>query len=169
MLLPAALPPVLTGLHNGLSLAWMFMVAAELIAASCGLGYLLTDGRETGRADIMLAATVLPALLGKLSDSAMGMLERRSLIWRAPRRCWDEVGLKEYGDALPKQLWRPGAARRDRARPVSRTARSESSYVLRICACDTLLPGGTLWVSHTLPPMVDPAPTVIRPRMVAPA
>ena len=82
VLLPAALPSVLTGLRNGLSLAWMFMVAAELIAASRGLGYLLTDGRETGRADIMLAAIVLLALLGKLSDSAMQALERRSLAWR---------------------------------------------------------------------------------------
>jgi hypothetical protein len=58
----------------------MFMVATELIAASRGLGYLLTDGRETGRADIMLAAIVLLALLGKLSDSAMGAVECRH--WR---------------------------------------------------------------------------------------
>jgi hypothetical protein len=57
VLLPAALPAILTGLRNGLSLAWMFMVAAELIAASKGLGYLLSDGRETSRADIVLAAS----------------------------------------------------------------------------------------------------------------
>ena len=82
VLLPAALPSVLTGLRNGLSLAWMFMVAAELIAASRGLGYLLTDGRESSRADIMLAAIVLLALLGKASDSAMQALERRLLAWR---------------------------------------------------------------------------------------
>lgn len=82
VLLPAALPAVLTGLRNGLSLAWMFMVAAELIAASQGLGYLLTDGRESSRADIMLAAIVLLALLGKASDSAMGALEKRLLSWR---------------------------------------------------------------------------------------
>jgi len=82
VLLPAALPSVLTGLRNGLSLAWMFMVAAELIAASHGLGYLLTDGRESSRADIMLAAIVLLALLGKASDSAMQALERRWLAWR---------------------------------------------------------------------------------------
>ena len=44
VLLPAALPAVLTGLRNGLSLAWMFMVAAELIAATRGLGYLLESG-----------------------------------------------------------------------------------------------------------------------------
>ncbi|XHS78283.1 ABC transporter permease [Burkholderiaceae bacterium UC74_6] len=82
VLLPAALPAVLTGLRNGLSLAWMFMVAAELIAASRGLGYLLTDGRETSRADIVLAAIALLALLGKLSDSLMGALEARALHWR---------------------------------------------------------------------------------------
>lgn len=82
VLLPAALPALLTGLRNGLSLAWMFMVAAELIAASRGLGYLLTDGRETGRADLVLAAIVLLAVLGKLSDSAMAAVERRALHWR---------------------------------------------------------------------------------------
>ncbi len=81
-LLPAALPSVMTGLRNGLSLAWMFMVAGELIAASNGLGTLLTDGRETSRADLVLAAIVLLALLGKLSDTAMAALERRLLHWR---------------------------------------------------------------------------------------
>ncbi len=82
VLLPASLPAVLTGLRNGLSLAWMFMVAAELIAATRGLGYLLTDGRETGRADIVLAAIVLLALLGKLTDTGMQRLETRWLAWR---------------------------------------------------------------------------------------
>lgn len=82
VLLPAALPSILTGLRNGLSLAWMFMVAAELIAASRGLGYLLTEGRESSRADIMLAAIVLLAVLGKISDSAMQAFERRQLAWR---------------------------------------------------------------------------------------
>ncbi len=82
VLLPAALPSLMTGLRNGLSLAWMFMVAAELIAASKGLGYLLNDGRETGRADIVLAAIFLLALLGKASDTAMRALEQRLLAWR---------------------------------------------------------------------------------------
>jgi len=82
VLLPAALPSILTGLRNGLSLAWMFMVAAELIAASKGLGYLLSDGRETSRADIVLAAIVLLAILGKISDGLMQRLERRLLRWR---------------------------------------------------------------------------------------
>ncbi|NVM77598.1 sulfonate transport system permease protein [Duganella sp. SG902] len=82
VLLPAALPAILTGLRNGLSLAWMFMVAAELIAASKGLGYLLSDGRETSRADIVLAAIFLLAILGKISDTLMAAIEKRSLAWR---------------------------------------------------------------------------------------
>ena len=82
VLLPAAMPSILTGLRNGLSLAWMFMVAAELIAASQGLGYLLSDGRETSRADLVLAAIVLLAILGKISDSLMAAIERRGLAWR---------------------------------------------------------------------------------------
>ena len=80
--LPAALPNVLTGLRLGLSLGWMFLVAAELMASSAGLGYLLTDGRETGRTDLMLVAILVLALLGKLSDSLLRALEQHLLAWR---------------------------------------------------------------------------------------
>lgn len=82
ILLPAALPSIFTGLRTSLSLAWMFLVAAELIAATRGLGYLLSDGRETSRPDIVIAAIVLLALLGKLSDSVLKALETRTLHWR---------------------------------------------------------------------------------------
>lgn len=82
ILLPTSLPSLYTGLRVGLSLAWMFLVAAELIAATRGLGYLLTDGRETSRPDIVLAAILLLAVLGKLSDSVLKSLERRALAWR---------------------------------------------------------------------------------------
>ncbi|WP_186096672.1 ABC transporter permease [Burkholderia gladioli] len=82
ILLPAALPQIFTGLRTGPSLAWMFMVAAELIAATRGLGFLLSDGRETGRPDLVFGAILLLALLGKLSDGAMRRIERRWLGWR---------------------------------------------------------------------------------------
>ncbi|HDR8923869.1 ABC transporter permease [Burkholderia vietnamiensis] len=82
ILLPAALPQLFTGLRTGLSLAWMFVVAAELIAATRGLGYLLSDGRETGRPDIVFGAIILLALMGKLTDGAMKALEARVLVWR---------------------------------------------------------------------------------------
>ncbi len=80
--LPAALPSLFTGLRAGLGLSWMFLVAAELIAATSGLGYLLTDGRETGRPDIVLAAILLLGALGKLSDSLLKAAEHRKLAWR---------------------------------------------------------------------------------------
>lgn len=82
ILLPAALPGLFTGLRSGLSLAWMFLVAAELIAATKGLGYLLTDGRETSRPDLVLASIIVLALLGKLSDGLLAALETRLLAWR---------------------------------------------------------------------------------------
>jgi len=82
ILLPASLPSIFTGLRTALGLAWMFLVAAELIAAAQGLGYLLSDGRETSRPDIVLAAIFLIALLGKTSDSLLHAIEVRSLYWR---------------------------------------------------------------------------------------
>jgi sulfonate transport system permease protein len=82
VLLPAALPNLFTGLRGALSLSWMFVVAAELIAATRGLGYLLSDGRETSRPDLVIAAIFLLAILGKLTDSLLKWLEGRALHWR---------------------------------------------------------------------------------------
>jgi len=82
ILLPAAMPGLFTGLRSGLSMAWMFLVAAELIAATKGLGYLLSDGRETSRPDIVLAAILALAVLGKLSDGVLAAIERRCVSWR---------------------------------------------------------------------------------------
>lgn len=86
ILLPASLPYLFAGLRGGLSLAWMFLVAAELIAATRGVGYLLSDGRESSRPDLVLAAILILALLGKLSDSLLRLLEQRCLRWRDAHR-----------------------------------------------------------------------------------
>lgn len=82
ILIPASLPGIFTGLRAALSLGWMFLVAAELIASTQGLGYLLSDGRETGRVDFVFIAILSLALLGKLSDSLLRAVERRVLAWR---------------------------------------------------------------------------------------
>lgn len=81
VLFPAALPSLLTGLRLGLVQGWLFLVAAELLGASEGLGFLLTDGANTGRVDIVVLSIVLLALLGKTSDWLLGLLERRLLRW----------------------------------------------------------------------------------------
>jgi sulfonate transport system permease protein len=81
IVLPAALPSLLTGLRIGLGQAWLFLVAAELIASTKGLGFLLIDGQNSARADVMLVGILLLALLGKSSDGALRLLERRLLLW----------------------------------------------------------------------------------------
>ena len=68
ILLPAVLPAYVIALRVGLGLGWMFVVAAELIGASEGLGYLLLDGQQLGKPAQILAAIVIFAILGKTTD-----------------------------------------------------------------------------------------------------
>jgi sulfonate transport system permease protein len=86
VLLPSALPALLTGLRIGLAQAWLFLVAAELIAASRGLGFMLIDSQNTGRADVIVLTIAILALLGKLTDWLLERLERRLLRWQPPFR-----------------------------------------------------------------------------------
>ena len=74
--LPAVVPSLFSGLRLALAQSWLFLVAAELIASSQGLGYLLTESQNNGRTDRLLLAIVLLAILGKLSDAVLGVVER---------------------------------------------------------------------------------------------
>ena len=82
ILVPAALPAWLTGVRGGLGLAWMFVIAAELMGASEGLGYLLVDGQMTGNAAQILGALLLFAILGKLTDGLLVLSTRRLVAWQ---------------------------------------------------------------------------------------
>lgn len=73
--LPAVLPSVVSGLRLALAQAWLFLVAAELLGASMGLGFLLTDSQNNGRTDRLLLAIVLLAILGKITDALVGLFE----------------------------------------------------------------------------------------------
>lgn len=77
--LPAALPSVVAGLRLAMAQSWLFLVAAELIASSMGLGFLLMDSGNNGRIDRMILAIVLLALLGKTSDALIGLAEKHLL------------------------------------------------------------------------------------------
>ncbi|MFC5380783.1 ABC transporter permease [Aquipuribacter nitratireducens] len=79
VLLPSAAPSLLAGARLGLAQAWLFLVAAELIASSQGLGFLLVDSQNTGRVDGILLAIVLLAVIGKLSDVVLALVEKRVL------------------------------------------------------------------------------------------
>ena len=82
ILVPATLPAYLTGLRSGLGLGWMFVVAAEIMGASQGLGFLLVDGQQTGRPALIIAAIILFAVFGKLTDLALAAMARRALAWQ---------------------------------------------------------------------------------------
>jgi sulfonate transport system permease protein len=83
LILPATLPEYIIGLRSGLGLAWMFVVAAELLGASSGIGYLMVDGEMTGRAAVILASVILFAVFGKATDWMMNAVGRRLLGHRA--------------------------------------------------------------------------------------
>jgi len=82
IILPAALPAFLTGVRGGLGLGWMFVVAAELLGASRGLGFLLDYGQNISRPEITLSSILLFAILGKLTDALVVALQRRVLSWQ---------------------------------------------------------------------------------------
>ena len=83
LILPAVLPEYIVGLRSGLGLAWMFVVAAELLGASSGIGYLMVDGEMTGRAAVILASVILFAVFGKATDWMMNAVGRKLLGHRA--------------------------------------------------------------------------------------
>ncbi|MDC7982491.1 ABC transporter permease, partial [Rhodoplanes sp. TEM] len=68
ILLPAVLPGYVVSLRAGLGLGWMFVVAAEFMGASEGLGYLLVDGQQLGKPAEIVAAIVAFAVIGKTTD-----------------------------------------------------------------------------------------------------
>src|SRR5579883_735665 len=80
--LPVTLPSYFIALRTGLGLGWMFVVAAEFMGASEGLGFLLVDGQETGNPQRILASIVAFALLGKLTDGLLALLAARALRWQ---------------------------------------------------------------------------------------
>jgi sulfonate transport system permease protein len=68
ILLPAVLPSYVVALRSGLGLGWMFVVAAEFMGASEGLGFLLVDGQQLGKPAQIVAAIVAFAIIGKTTD-----------------------------------------------------------------------------------------------------
>ena len=82
ILLPAVLPAWVISLRSGLGLGFMFVVAAEFMGASEGLGYLLVDGQQLGKADQILAAIVAFALLGKAADSFLLLVTKPFIAWQ---------------------------------------------------------------------------------------
>jgi NitT/TauT family transport system permease protein len=83
VIFPAALPRVLTGLRVSLGVAWLVVVAAEMIAVNSGLGYLVIDSRNAGkRYDLVIAAMLLIGVIGLALNTLVRQVERlRAVRW----------------------------------------------------------------------------------------
>ncbi len=82
ILLPAVLPAYVISLRSGLGLGWMFVVAAEFMGASEGLGYLLTDGQLLGKPAQSVAASIGFAILGRITDWLIQLIAAPFLRWQ---------------------------------------------------------------------------------------
>jgi NitT/TauT family transport system permease protein len=87
VVIPAVLPQIIVGMRVSLGIAWLVVVAAEMIALRSGLGYLIIDSRNAGnRYDLVVAGMVIIGLTGLLLDAMMRRLERlKAVRWRYAR------------------------------------------------------------------------------------
>ncbi|MFL0195281.1 ABC transporter permease [Clostridium sp. WILCCON 0269] len=81
IIFPSALPSIFTGLRIGIGSAWMSVVGAELIAASSGIGYLISYARELSQPDVMLVGVFSIGIIGLLIDTFIKIVEKRVLKW----------------------------------------------------------------------------------------
>ncbi len=82
VVIPAAAGPILTGMRISMTLAWTLVVAAELIAAQVGLGFMIMDATTFYRIPIVFIGIITIGLVGLVLESALLLLERRVLHWR---------------------------------------------------------------------------------------
>jgi len=87
VVIPAVLPQIIVGMRISLGVAWLVVVAAEMIALRSGLGYLIIDSRNAGnRYDLVVAAMIIIGITGLLLDGTMRRLERvKAVRWRYAR------------------------------------------------------------------------------------
>jgi sulfonate transport system permease protein len=81
IVLPGALPSILTGVRYALATAWLALVVAETIGAESGIGFLAMDAREFLRTDVIVLTIAIYALIGVAADAIARLLERRLLAW----------------------------------------------------------------------------------------
>jgi NitT/TauT family transport system permease protein len=87
VVIPAVLPEIIVGMRIGLGVAWLVVVAAEMVALNSGLGYLIMDSRNAGnRYDLVIASMIIIGVIGLLLDGATRLLERMNTVkWRYVR------------------------------------------------------------------------------------
>jgi sulfonate transport system permease protein len=83
VVLPGAMPQMLTGLRQSLGIAWLALIVAETVSASSGLGYLINHARDFLQIDVIVVGLAVYSVLGLVTDALVRYLESRALAWRA--------------------------------------------------------------------------------------
>ncbi|OPH57640.1 ABC transporter permease [Paenibacillus ferrarius] len=82
LILPASLPGILLGLRLSVAISWLGLVVAELIGSQEGIGFLINYGKQNSSAELIFVGVIIFAIIGKLVDSLVRLLERKWLSWR---------------------------------------------------------------------------------------
>lgn len=80
--LPNAIPQILVGLRLGLGGSWMAVVAAELIAATSGIGYRMSNARSNMQSAVVIVCMIVVGIIGVLMDKGIGVLFNSLMPWR---------------------------------------------------------------------------------------
>ena len=81
IIIPGALPSIMTGIRLGVGNAWVSVVAAEMIGATKGVGYMLSNGRSLSRPDIVILGMLLVGVFGKIMDDILRLLRKKVITW----------------------------------------------------------------------------------------
>lgn len=83
LIIPAALPSIFTGLRVAMGTCWTCVVAAELVASSSGVGYMISNARNFGQLDVVIVGMISVGIVGKIMDVILKRIERRVLVWNS--------------------------------------------------------------------------------------
>lgn len=81
LVIPAAFPSIFTGLRVAMGTCWTCVVAAELVASSSGVGYMISNARNFGQLDVVIVGMIAIGIVGKIMDVILKLIERRVLSW----------------------------------------------------------------------------------------
>jgi len=82
LVLPAAMPNILMGLRLSLAVSWIGLAVAEFVGSTSGIGFLINEAKQNGQPEVIFVGILIFAVVGKLVDSAVRLLESRWLHWR---------------------------------------------------------------------------------------
>lgn len=82
LILPSSVPNIMLGIRFSLGIAWLGLVVAELMAATSGIGYLMSDARQFNQTPVVFVGILIFAIVGLLTDSGIRLVEKRILRWK---------------------------------------------------------------------------------------